>query len=36
MENLFFFEVNENRTGLILDDPNIAYDVVVSTEDEIS
>ncbi|WP_415311177.1 PQQ-dependent sugar dehydrogenase [Candidatus Nitrosocosmicus sp. FF01] len=35
--NLFFFEVNENRNGLQFDNnPDIADDLVVSTEDEIS
>lgn len=35
--NLFFFEVNENRNGLQFDNnPEIANDLVVSTEDEIS
>jgi glucose/arabinose dehydrogenase len=35
--NLFFFEVNENRNGLQFDNnPDIANDLVVSTEDEIS
>jgi glucose/arabinose dehydrogenase len=35
--NLFFFEVNENRNGLQFNNnPDIANDLVVSTEDEIS
>ena len=35
--NLFFFEVNENRNGLQFDNnPDIANDLIVSTEDEIS
>ncbi|CAN5676122.1 PQQ-dependent sugar dehydrogenase [soil metagenome] len=35
--NLFFFEVNENRSGLIFDNnPNIANDLIASNEEEIS
>jgi aldose sugar dehydrogenase len=35
--NLFFLEVNENRNGLQFDNnPDIANDLIVSTEDEIS
>ena len=35
--NLFFFEVNESRNGLQFDNnPDIANDLVISTEDEIS
>ncbi|MDQ2685602.1 MAG: PQQ-dependent sugar dehydrogenase [Thermoproteota archaeon] len=35
--NLFFFKVHENRTGLIFDDdPDIANDLIVSTEDDLS
>lgn len=35
--NIFFFVVNENRNGLEFDNnPDIANDLVVSTEDEIS
>lgn len=35
--NLFFFEVNENRSGLIFDNnPNIANDLIASNEEELS
>jgi glucose/arabinose dehydrogenase len=34
--SLFFFKVNENRTGLHFDNPNIANDLIASDEDEIS
>jgi len=34
--SLFFFKVNENRTGLHFDNPNIASDLIASDEDEIS
>ncbi len=34
---LFFFEVNENRSGLLFDNnPNIANDLIASNEEEIS
>jgi glucose/arabinose dehydrogenase len=34
--NLYFFEVNQNRTGLVFDNPNIQTDLVADDEEQLA